>query len=270
VVTGGAQGIGLAMARRFAAAGMNLVLADHDATALECAVAEVAAAGRGPDGVLAVEADAARPQDLQSVCEQALSRFGSTDLLLSNAGVALPAMPLWELTPEVWQWISGINISGSMNAVAAFVPGMVQRGLGHVVITASTAGLQAAASLGGYAVTKHALVGLARALRADLAGTGVGVSVLCPGRVPTNLKDSTARFWPADAARPENLNEPRPGAQVPGLPAETVAELVHDAVLERRFWIMSHPEVLAAVAAGQRELAADADAAATWLAGHAR
>lgn len=267
VVTGGAQGIGLAMARRFAAAGMNLVLIDHDSEALEAATAAVAAAGRGPEGVLGVRADVTSVGDLQSVREQALARFGTASLLLANAGVALPKMPLWDINTAAWRWISDINITGAMNTIATFVPSMLDLGQGHVVITSSLAGLTSGRRLGGYTITKHALVGLGKALRADLAETGIGVSLLCPGRVPTNLTRTSARSWPDSAPRPDNLEQERHAPGVTEVDADTLADMVHDAVLAGRFWIATHPDSLGDIKEGQRELAEDFAAASLWLAG---
>lgn len=268
VVTGGAQGIGLAMARRFAAAGMNIVVIDRDELALSAAGAELAESG---SQIATIRADVASWEEITRAHDETIERFGSVELLLSNAGVSLPTMPLWELDPRSWQWIVDINLNGMMHVVRAFVPAMVEQDTGHVVITASVTGLTSTAGIGGYSTSKHALVGLAHALRSDLQArsSSVGVSLLCPSLVPSNLTESSAKLWPQGVPRPGNLHRPRNlGAKVQPRQASVVADMVHDAVLEDRFWIMTHAEGAGSVLERYRGLQDAFEATESWLTAH--
>lgn len=244
VVTGGASGIGRALAERFLAEGMRVVIADVEPQALDAAAGALAARGE----VLAVRTDVAKGADVEALAEQAWSRFGRVDVLCNNAGVSIGGL-VWQHTVADWEWVLGVNLWGVVHGVRVFVPRMLaQGGEGHVVNTASVAGLTSNAFMGIYNVTKHAVVTLSETLRKDLAvvGSTIGVSVLCPGFVQTRIAD-------ADRNRPDalqNATQPeRPAAidgairslLAAGLAPADVAAAVADAIRTERFYILTHP-----------------------------
>lgn len=185
VVTGAASGIGLALATRFVAEGMRVVLTDVDEEALERATKGLVQSGAE---AVSIPCDVSSPEQVEAVARHAVSTFGAVHLVCNNAGVAGTAGKLWEIEPDDWSWLLGVNVMGVVNGIRAFVPILLEQGEGHVVNTASMAGLVSGV-LGGYSVTKHAVVALSEALYYDLAAAGsvVGVSVLCPGWVRTNI-----------------------------------------------------------------------------------
>ncbi len=188
VVTGAASGIGLGLATRFAAEGMKVVLADVDEARLERATKRLV---KGGAEAASVPCDVSSPEQVDALAGEALRRFGAVHVVCNNAGVAGTAGKVWDLEPDDWSRTLGVNLLGVVNGIRAFVPLLLGRGEGHVVNTASVAGL-VSAILGDYSVTKHAVVALSEALYYDLAGAGsrVGVSVLCPGWVRTNIASS--------------------------------------------------------------------------------
>ena len=240
VVTGAASGLGLAMTQHLARAGMKVVLADVEAGRLEATVAQLRAAGHD---VLGVVTDVADQAAVEQLADRAFARFGAVHVLCNNAGVVKRAR-VWELTPDDWRWVMGVDFWGVVHGVRAFVPRMLaQDEPGHVVNTASMAGLLPIPNLGAYAAAKSAVVGLSLSLRTELdqLGSGLGVSVLCPGFIATGITDS-ARNRPAELAQeaaPPDV--PRTsGATVPTLSADDVAEQVIDAIATNRFWILTH------------------------------
>jgi NAD(P)-dependent dehydrogenase (short-subunit alcohol dehydrogenase family) len=187
VVTGAASGIGLALAERFAAEGMRVVMSDVDAARLEQAAASI-------DGeVEHLRADVSRREDVEALAARATERFGAVHVLCNNAGVTRPGRG-WEFTREQWEWVLGVNLWGVVHGVNAFVPAMIDRGEpAHVVNTASLSGLLAWPQLSLYATTKAAVVGFSESLALDLRAEGapIGVSVLCPGPTRTSFRQST-------------------------------------------------------------------------------
>ena len=184
VVTGGASGIGLAMAERFLAEGMKVVIADVEAAALSPAAERL-----GTDGaeVLAVQTDVTVWADVEALAEAAYERYGAVHVVCNNAGVVTRGAA-WEQSLEDWQWVIGVDLWGVIHGVKAFVPRMLASGEpGHVVSTASIAGLFAMPTIAPYNVAKVGVVALSETLHHDLraAGSSIGVSVLCPGVVPT-------------------------------------------------------------------------------------
>ena len=253
VVTGGASGIGYALAERFAAEGMRVVLADVQADALEEAEGRLRAGGAE---VLAVETDVARPEALDHLRDRALDAFGAVHVLCNNAGVVSPGQ-VWEASPEDWRWILGVNLEGVVNGLRSFVPVLLEQEEAHVVNTASMAGVTSGI-LGSYSVTKQAVVGLTEALHFGLQVAGasnVGVSVLCPGWVRTRIAEAE-RNRPASAGPPapvppamEMVREmTRQLIDQGSDPAEIAAQVV-DAIRERRFYVLTHPEMSGAVQA---------------------
>jgi NAD(P)-dependent dehydrogenase (short-subunit alcohol dehydrogenase family) len=239
VVTGAASGIGLALSERFAAEGMAVVMADVEAAALERSVARLRDAGARVTGV---ECDVSDAAQIEALRERTLAAFGGVHLLCNNAGVA-PGRPSLRTRPEIWRWVVGVNLLGVAYGVQAFAPLLVAQGEGHIVNTASDAGLVASGLLGPYHATKYGVVGLSESLYLELRGTGVGVSCLCPELVETRIFESTrnapaALRLPAPAAIPiEQV------AQLMGtvaMPAADVAAAVVAAIRAEQFWIITH------------------------------
>lgn len=248
VITGGASGIGRAFAERFGAEGMRLVLADIDADSLETAVEELLAAGVDTTGVVTDVTDATQ---VQALADAALEACGAVHLVCNNAGVA-PLRPMLEMDLDTWRWLFEVNVMGVIHGVAVFAPLLVDQGVGHIVNTASVAGLIAAPGLGGYSATKHAVVGLSESLWHELVGTGVGVSVVCPSIVRTQIFDSE-RARPTHWGGPEGWSERKERYQTVveavGTPPEAVADAVAHAVVEDRLWVLTHDEVKPALSA---------------------
>ena len=186
VVTGAASGIGRALADAFGAAGMGLVLADVEADPLVAAAAELGS--RGVDAH-AVVTDVAQADQVEALAVAAEDRFGAAHVVCNNAGVA-PIGPVLETRLEDWRWVFDVNLFGVVHGIQAFGPRLVAQGEGHIVNTASSGGLITVPGFGAYVATKHAVVGLSETLYQELAGTGVGVSVLCPGLVATQIFES--------------------------------------------------------------------------------
>jgi len=190
VITGGASGLGLALAQRFADAGMNIVIGDIEAEPL--ALAEAAIAAKGVK-VLPRRIDVAKAEDVEALAESAYRHFGSVNILCNNAGVGGSPGAIWELSLEDWQWVIDVDLWSVVHGVRSFVPRMIASGQeAHVVNTASVAGLVSGAVGGPYTVAKFGVVALSEQLYYELgrAGHDIGVSVLCPGFVNTNIYDS--------------------------------------------------------------------------------
>ena len=190
VVTGGASGMGLAFAHRFAEAGMNVVLADIEAEPLAMAEASVAATGVK---VMPVRTDVAKAEDIAALADRSFERFGRVNVLCNNAGVAGSPGAAWELSQKDWKWVIDVDLWSVVHGVRSFVPRMIASGEeGHVVNTASVAGLVSGAVGGPYTVAKFGVVALSEQLYYELgrARHNIGVSVLCPGFVNTNIFDS--------------------------------------------------------------------------------
>jgi NAD(P)-dependent dehydrogenase (short-subunit alcohol dehydrogenase family) len=259
-VTGAANGIGLGICRALARSGVNLVLADIEQSALEKAKNELAVFNVR---IRAIEVDVSDAAAFERAADQAESEFGNIHFLFNNAGITLKSVPLWEITPQQWEWIFGVNIFGVINGIRALVPRMVAHGeAGHVVNTASIGGLQVNPKLrnGSYAMTKYAVVAASEALALNLEGSNLGVSVLCPALVASTLYASAAR-------RPARLGGPfeRPGGDIAtawqsaGLPPDEVGKRVLDAVTLGEFFIFTHEEPREWIEARHRRLMAGFD-----------
>jgi NAD(P)-dependent dehydrogenase (short-subunit alcohol dehydrogenase family) len=241
VVTGGASGIGRALALLFAREGAHVVVADLDEAGMAETVAGVTQAGRRG---LAVKTDVSRLADVQALAERAFAELGAVHVVCNNAGVALWG-GLESVSHQDWEWAMGVNLWGVIHGVEAFVPRMVaQKQPGHVVNTASMAGLIASQGLGVYNTTKYAVVGLSETLQKDLRGYDIGVSVLCPMGVHTRIRQSE-RNRPAGL---RNAAAAREGAPVEligrYLPPEHVAERVLRAIYANRLYVITHEEGL--------------------------
>ncbi|HJU87043.1 MAG TPA: SDR family NAD(P)-dependent oxidoreductase [Gemmatimonadota bacterium] len=240
VVTGGGSGIGRALVDVFAREGARLVVADVD----EASAIEAADAVRKRGGTaLAVRTDVTDLAQVEALADRAFGELGAVDVLCNNAGVALWGA-LEAATHRDWQWVLGVNLWGVIHGIEAFLPRMIASGRrGHVVNTASMAGLVATRGLGVYNTSKYAVVGLSETLAKDLAPHGIGVSVLCPLGVATRIRAS-------ERNRPAHLrnDDARTAAPVAldgtTLAPEAVAELVLSAILENRLYVITHPESL--------------------------
>ena len=241
VVTGGASGIGRALSLLFAREGAHVVVADLDEAGMAETVAGVSRAGRRG---LAVKTDVSRLADVETLAERAFGEFGAVHVVCNNAGVALWG-GLESVTHKDWEWAMGVNLWGVIHGVEAFVPRMVAgKQPGHVVNTASMAGLIASQGLGIYNTTKYAVVGLSETLQKDLRGYDIGVSVLCPMGVHTRIRQSE-RNRPV-ALRNEAVERDGRAVELIGryLPSEHVAERVLRAIYANRLYVITHEEGL--------------------------
>jgi NAD(P)-dependent dehydrogenase (short-subunit alcohol dehydrogenase family) len=256
VITGGASGIGKAVATRAAAEGMKVVIADIEERALKEAEAELTGQGAEAIAVLTDVSDAASVLELR---DAAVRRFGTVHLVHNNAGIGLGG-PLWEVSEEDWRWILGVNLWGVIHGIAAFTPLLLEQGEGHIVNTASVAGLTTPMFMGPYNATKFAVVAISETLFKDLATTGanVGVSVLCPGFVQTGIgrSDRNRPSWAPERER-ENAANLRSFVQTlvdGGIPPDAVAARVLDAVRTNTFYVLTHPELNEAIAERGRDI----------------
>ncbi len=247
VVTGGASGIGRAMAARFVDEGMHVVIADIEEGPLAAAAAELGAFG--------VRTDVADAASVAALAAATLERFGAVHLVCNNAGVGGGGL-IKDLTLKDWQWVIDVNLWGVIHGVHTFLPYLLQNtDGGHIVNTASVAGLIAGPGIGPYNAAKYGVVAISETLAAELAaeGSDVGVSVLCPGFVRTNIFTSQ-RNRPAALRNEHKKSAARAANQdiaqsllTAGIDPAVVAGQVLDAVVGDRFWILTHPEYLSAV-----------------------
>lgn len=246
-ITGGASGIGFAMAQAFLNEGMNVAIADVDADALATATAALSGSNAR---VLAVQLDVTDRGQYEKVAQQVEAELGNIHVLCNNAGVyrggALDAV-----TYADWDWVMGVNVGGVINGLQTFLARMERHGEGgHVVNTASMAGVTTSPGLGVYNASKFAVVGLSEALRKDLEPKGIGVSVLCPGMVRTRILESE-RTRPAtldvndtsaEAAAAEH-NQLMQLAMNTGIDPAEVADLVVRGIRDNQFYLFPHPEM---------------------------
>lgn len=260
VVTGAASGIGLALAERFAAEGMKIVLADVEEAPLNAAEAAIKARG---GTAMAVRTNVLHEPDIERLADTVFATWGNVHILCNNAGVAggAGADGIWNVPKEDWDWVLGVNFSGVLNGIRHFVPRMLAAGqAGHIVNTASAAGIASSQS-GPYAVSKHAVVALSERLYKDLKlrDSKVSASVLCPGWVNTRILDA-ARNRPEEQ-RPNALAQPEPTPKAEmmrravselirnGLPPAQVAGLVVEAIRSDTFYIVPvQPDIHEAIA----------------------
>ncbi len=250
VVTGGASGIGFAMASRFAQEGMKVVLADVEQPALEAAVTKLR---QQEYDVLGVLTDVSNPESVEHLAQETLDKYGKVHVLCNNAGVGgSSASGVWEATLKDWQWAMGVNLWGAIYGVHTFVPIMLaQDEPGHVVNTASMAGLAQGNRV--YSVTKHGVVALSEALHDGLRtqNTKVYASVLCPGLTNTQLvfgarnRPDDLKNYENEGMTPEALERSRASKrniEENGMPPERTAEIVLQAIKDRQFYILTHDD----------------------------
>jgi NAD(P)-dependent dehydrogenase (short-subunit alcohol dehydrogenase family) len=259
VITGAGSGFGLETARVAAREGMNLVLADVQADALERAAAELRAAGAQ---VLPFRLDVSKASEVEALGAAAIDRFGAPNVVFNNAGVGAGGL-IWEHSAADWEWVMGVNVMGVAHGVRVFTPPMLAAARadgsyeGHIVNTASMAGLLNPPNMGVYNVSKHAVVSLSETLYQDLAlvTDQVSASVLCPFFVPTGISQSH-RNRPAELStaggkptKSQRIAQAMTGKAVESgkVSAAQVAQLIFDAMRAKRFYIYSHPKALASV-----------------------
>ena len=206
VVTGGASGLGLALAQGFAARGMSVVLGDVEVPALDDAVIAVEKAGVP---VLGVPTDVRSAEQVDALAAATIERFGRVDVICNNAGVATMSGSTWEVPLEDWQWVLEVNLLGVVHGIRSFVPHLVAQNSGHVVNTASMAGVSAGPGMAPYLASKHAVFALSDGLAAELdeAAPGVHVTAICPGSMDTNIA-TAERNRPAELNRPGGVLDP--------------------------------------------------------------
>ena len=241
VVTGGGSGIGRALTLALARQGARVLVADVDEAAMERVVREARAHGVE---ALSMRTDVSDLAQVQALADRAWQAFGAVHVLCNNAGVAAWGS-LEKATHRDWQWVLAVNLWGVIHGIEAFVPRMIADGhRGHIVNTASMAGLIASQGLGVYNTSKYAVVGLSETLAKDLKGYGIGVSVLCPMGVETRIRE-------AERNRPVALRNPPDAAVQPAieligrsLSPETVAEMVLEAIRRDELYVITHDEGL--------------------------
>ncbi len=252
-VTGGAGGIGLSMAKSFLGAGMRVVIADVDQDALDAAAAELKGANTE---LMTVQLDVTDRDQFKAVADQVEEEFGAVDVLCNNAGVYRGGT-IDKVTYEDWDWVMGVNVGGVVNGVQTFVERMKARGNGgHIVNTASMAGMTTSPGLGVYNASKFAVVGMSEAMQGDLEADNIGVSVLCPGMVRTRILESE-RTRPDDLepgspeahAAAKEHNEVMQMAMGTGIDPDEVGEMVLQGVKTNQLYLFSHPEFKDATAA---------------------
>jgi NAD(P)-dependent dehydrogenase (short-subunit alcohol dehydrogenase family) len=258
VITGGASGLGRQFANVAVREGMKLVLADVQADALDRAVEELRTQGASVIGRLC---DVRKGEQVQALADAAMAEFGAVHLVFNNAGVGSGGL-IWENTEADWEWVMGVNVWGVIHGVRIFTKLMLEAAKndpefeGHIVNTASMAGLLTAPAMGVYNVSKHAVVSLTETLYQDLqlVNAPIGASVLCPYFVPTGISQSH-RNRPEDVRMSAGPTASQLAAQSMTdkavssgkVSAETVADLTFKAIAEGQFYIYSHPEALAGV-----------------------
>jgi NAD(P)-dependent dehydrogenase (short-subunit alcohol dehydrogenase family) len=246
-ITGAASGLGRSIALAFAAEGMDVALADVDLQNVSSVENVVRRKGVR---TFAMQVDVSKAAEVEAFAERTVKELKAIHVVCNNAGVS-PLGAVWESTVADWQWILGVNLWGVIHGVRAFTPRLIARNEGHIVNTASVAGLISPPGSGAYNVTKHAVVTLSESLYHDLRerGSGVGVSVLCPAYVPTRITESE-RNRPSDLpasersaatlAREAMLRKAVASGKVS---ADQVAQAVVAAVREDRFYILTHPRI---------------------------
>ena len=264
VVTGGASGIGRAMAERFATEGMKVVLADVEKDALAKAESEMKV---NSAEVASKVTDVSKGEDVEALARFTRETFGGVHVLCNNAGVGVGGVS-WENTVQDWDWLLGVNLWGVIHGIRAFVPMMIEQDEeSHIVNTASGAGLHARPWLAMYCATKHAVVALSESLYHELAlmGTKTKVSVLCPAVVNTRIGESernrpsslSNQADEANSAQMEGMEQAFRAMLASGLAPTDVAAAVLDAIRGERFYVITHEETKERVRARMEDILED-------------
>ena len=268
-ITGGAGGIGLALGRAFLQRGASVMLADIEGAALEAGVRELTSISQNVDGVVC---DVADRDDVIRAAAATTARFGIVQILCNNAGVSR-AGSIERVAESDWEWVIGVNVMGVVHGLQAFLPSMkASRDECHIVNTSSMVGLVGGALAGPYAATKFSIVGISEVLAAELVGSEIGVSVLCPSwvntQMPHNGRNRPERYGgPFDLASDvENAerNARYLAAAESGLDPSEVAEMVLEAIAERRLYVFTHPEQRRDVEVHNADISTGFDAAEVW------
>ena len=246
VITGGASGIGLALAERFGREGCRILLADIEATALAAAVARLSSQGLDVAGHVTDVADYA---SVEALAAFAAERFGNVHLLFNNAGVSITG-PTWAMSLDDWRWVWNVNVWGVVHGVKAFLPTMLAHGEGgHVVNTGSLASFNGNGDHAPYCSSKAAVLGMSQSLYSEMQAmmTGIGVSIVCPGMVATRIHQSWRnrpdedRPWSDREFANDAFREGSDAFQGRGLAPEAIAESTLEAVREDRFYVFTGP-----------------------------
>ena len=243
VVVGGGQGIGRGIALALAREGMDVAILDIEADAAERTADEIAAIGVRSVGI---RADVTNLDYLAAAARDVTDALGPVHVLSNNAGVVIPQGPIAENTPAEWQWVFSVNLFGIVNCVQTFLPGMLAHGRGgHIVNTSSMAGLLAIRELevGVYTASKYACNGYTDILRGELADQGIGVSVLCPGLIGTDLSLTSARNRPARFGGPTTAAPMAEDMKAEAMTPEQVGPIVVRGIKANRATILTHPEL---------------------------
>ena len=245
VITGGASGIGLGMARAFAGRGMQLVLADLDSVLLKKAEQEFSDAGIA---VVTQTCDVSKLEEIERLAELTLERFGGVHVVCSNAGVGLPTSAR-NMKLADWEWIINVDLWGPIYTVKTFLPLLEEQGVGHINATSSMAGLISSQMMGAYNVAKHGVVALMAATERELRAkkSNVRASVLCPGPINTNISQHSVDFRPGggkpkgDSNKAGKMASNIQAALEQGMQPDEVGELVLTSIEQEKFWILTHP-----------------------------
>ena len=249
VVTGASSGIGLSVARECVRRGLSVVMASQNPERLDKAEAEIKAMG---GTTLAVPTDVSKKSDIENLAEKTLERFGGVHLLVNNAGVFSPGFS-WEIDDEDWEWVVSVNFWGTLYGIKAFLPHLLEQDEAHIVNVSSAGGLMTSPCHAPYTASKHAVVGLSKALRAELAMkglTGFGVSLVCPGGVATNITSQLETTGPGGKpkARPEMAPEVAALFALvdetveSGMPSDAVGSMIFESIEAQQFWVLPNAE----------------------------
>ena len=252
VVTGGAGGIGRALGERFAAEGMRVVMADVERNALQSAVEELSATGAD---VIAAPTDTSVMEEVEALAARTLDRFGAVHVLCNNAGVGSRGLPFRELPLRDFEWVLGVNLWGVINGLHAFLPHLRLQDEGHIVNTASMSALYHLPNMAPYNASKAAVLALSETLKFELdaEGSHVGVSVLCPSWVRTNISTASRNLperlayelTSEQMAQIAEYKDRRKQQLVTAMEPDEVAGLVCDAIRTNRFYVITHPASIA-------------------------
>lgn len=270
VVTGAASGIGLGMARTFTRAGMSVAMCDIREDRLNEAAAQVRPLGQGR--VITVTADVSKAESVEAAAQKIESEFGKIHVVCNNAGVVLRGQLMENIDDKTWDWLLGANLYGVIHGLQSFVPRIRKHGEGgHIVNTASMAGLQVGSrGTGAYAASKFAVVALSEALAHDLKDTNIGVSVLTPAAVQTEIYTSSAAHRTREHVGGPNAFTETPDDIAAGITPDEAGQRVLDGIKAKQFYLITHPETRGWLEARHARIMAAYDFADRWEQEHKR